>query len=159
MITDVTTGGGNRTALEQASYALGYNLSVEYVAAYEKTWMLEAFQRLNERVFAKEGKTLDWVFLEVRQGATAGYCGARKRPRPWPACRRVMPVAVGEALPRHSFCPEQVHAIGEPMHAELGHKAVTDLVPAEHVAILRKGMHDHDRDMAKFYDRLTELLQ
>lgn len=65
MITDVTTGGGNKTPMEQATYALGYNLAVEYVAAYEKTWMLEAFQRLNERVFAKEGKTLDWVFLEV----------------------------------------------------------------------------------------------
>ena len=26
---------------EQASYAMGYNLAIEYLADYEKTWMLD----------------------------------------------------------------------------------------------------------------------
>lgn len=176
MIRDVTTGGGNKSAVEQASYALGYNLAVEYVAAYEKTWMLEAFQRLNERVFAKEGKTLDWVFLEASTHGRAlalsfslSLCsattsGAASAPQQCMRARFRGPSAPAHTdppprPPPRRLLPPQVHAVGEPMHAELGHKAVTDLVPAEHVAILRKGMHDHDRDMAKFYDRLTELLQ
>ena len=115
MLRDITTGGSSGDAAAQASYALGYNLAIEYLAAYEKTWMLEAFQRLNKTAFAPEGRRLDWVFLEV-------------------------------------------HAIGEPLHAELGHKAVTDLVPAEHAAILRRAMVDHDRDMAAFYNALADML-
>ena len=51
----------------QASYAMGYNLAIEYMADYEKTWMLDAFRALNERVLAPAGRPLnEWVFLEVR---------------------------------------------------------------------------------------------
>jgi hypothetical protein len=81
--------------LTQASYALGYNLAVEYLAAYEKTWLLESFQTLNRNVLAAQGKAVDWLFLEV-------------------------------------------HAIGEPEHAELGHDAVAALVPASHTDVLRE---------------------
>jgi len=116
MLNDVANGGGQADAMSQASYALGYNLAVEYLAAYEKTWMLDAFRVLNDRVLAAQGKTLDWVFLEV-------------------------------------------HAVGEPMHAELGHAAVTSMVPADHVHILRKAMHDHDRDFAAFYNACADLLE
>lgn len=101
--------------MEQASYALGYNLAVEYLAAYEKTWMLDAFRALDATVLAAQGKTVDWVFLEV-------------------------------------------HAIGEPIHAELGHLAVTSMVPAEHVGILRRAVGDHDRDFAAFYNALSDML-
>ena len=34
----------------QASYALGYNLAIEYLADYEKTWMLDSFRELDSRV-------------------------------------------------------------------------------------------------------------
>jgi hypothetical protein len=116
MLHDVASGGGEADAMAQASYALGYNLAVEYLAAYEKTWMLDAFRVLNDRVLAKEGKRLDWVFLEV-------------------------------------------HAVGEPMHAELGHNAVTAMVPAAHAHILRRAMADHDRDFAAFYNALADMLE
>jgi hypothetical protein len=46
----------------QASYALGYNLAIEYLADYEKTWMLDSFRDLNARVLNKD---IDWIFLEV----------------------------------------------------------------------------------------------
>ena len=116
MLRDVAGGGGGADAMEQASYALGYNLAVEYLAAYEKTWMLEAFQVLDARVLAPQGRTVDWVFLEV-------------------------------------------HAVGEPLHAELGHDAVTAVVPAAHAAILRRAMGDHDRDFAAFYNALADMLE
>jgi hypothetical protein len=41
---------------------LGYNLAIEYLADYEKTWMLDSFRDLNERVLHKD---IDWIFLEV----------------------------------------------------------------------------------------------
>lgn len=47
----------------QASYALGYNLAIEYLADYEKTWMLDSFRDINTRVLNKD---IDWIFLEVR---------------------------------------------------------------------------------------------
>jgi hypothetical protein len=49
--------------MRQASYALGYNLAIEYLADYEKTWMLDSFRDLNARVLNKD---IDWIFLEVR---------------------------------------------------------------------------------------------
>jgi hypothetical protein len=56
----------------QASYALGYNLAIEYLADYEKTWMLDSFRALDARVLAPAGRPLrEWLFLEVRAG-TAG---------------------------------------------------------------------------------------
>ena len=116
MMRDITTGGGGGgDALEQASYALGYNLAVEYLAAYEKTWMLDAFRALDASVLSAQGKQLDWLFLEV-------------------------------------------HAVGEPIHAELGHLAVTSMVPQEHLHLLRRAVWDHDRDFAAFYNSLADML-
>jgi len=116
MLRDTATGGGLGDAMEQASYALGYNLAVEYLAAYEKTWMLDAFRVLDTRVLQPQGKKLDWVFLEV-------------------------------------------HAVGEPMHAELGHNAVTAMVPQQHAHILQRAIADHDRDFAAFYNALADMLE
>jgi hypothetical protein len=56
-------------ACRQASYALGYNLAIEYLADYEKTWMLDSFRDLNTRVLHKD---IDWIFLEVRGGGGGG---------------------------------------------------------------------------------------
>lgn len=56
----------NRPSLgSQASYALGYNLAIEYLADYEKTWMLDSFRDLDTRIFSGLGKKVDWIFLEV----------------------------------------------------------------------------------------------
>lgn len=50
----------------QACYAMGYNLAIEYMASYEKPWMLHAFRDLNKRVLAPVGLALkEWLFLEV----------------------------------------------------------------------------------------------
>ncbi len=49
----------------QASYALGYNLAIEYLADYEKTWMLDSFRQLDARIFQGLGREVEWVFLEV----------------------------------------------------------------------------------------------
>jgi len=59
--------GSSVCCLFQASYALGYNLAIEYLADYEKTWMLDSFRDLNSRVLNKD---IDWIFLEV--GTEAG---------------------------------------------------------------------------------------
>ena len=53
----------------------------------------------------------------------------------------------------------QVHAEGEAEHAALGHAAVASFVPAAHVGLLRRAMHDHDRDFAAFYNHLADLLE
>lgn len=51
----------------QASYAMGYNLAVEYLADFEKTWMLESFKELDARVLQPQQRDLkEWLFLEVR---------------------------------------------------------------------------------------------
>ena len=51
----------------QASYAMGYNLAIEYLADYEKVWMLDSFRQLDARVLAPNGRPLSqWLFLEVR---------------------------------------------------------------------------------------------
>jgi hypothetical protein len=68
---------------------------VEYLAAYEKTWLLESFHTLDRNVLAAQGKVVDWLFLDV-------------------------------------------HATGEPEHAELGHASVAALVPASHTDVLRE---------------------
>ncbi len=50
----------------QASYALGYNLAIEYLADYEKTWMLDSFRQLDSRVLQPQQRALkEWLFLEV----------------------------------------------------------------------------------------------
>ena len=53
-----------QTKSTKACYALGYNLAIEYLADYEKTWMLDSFRDLNARVLRRD---IDWVFLEVRE--------------------------------------------------------------------------------------------
>lgn len=60
----------------QASYALGYNLAIEYLADYEKTWMLDSFRALDDAVFSAQGRNIDWLFLEVHaEGESAGLLG------------------------------------------------------------------------------------
>lgn len=50
----------------QACYAMGYNLAIEYLADYEKTWMLDSFRSLNSRVLQAQDRPLqEWLFLEV----------------------------------------------------------------------------------------------
>ena len=57
----------------QACYAMGYNLAIEYLADYEKTWMLDSFRALDARVLAPAGRPLtEWVFLEVRARGGGG---------------------------------------------------------------------------------------
>eukprot|EP00878_Enallax_costatus_P032746 GHUV01036010.1.p1 GENE.GHUV01036010.1~~GHUV01036010.1.p1 ORF type:complete len:261 (+),score=79.21 GHUV01036010.1:174-956(+) len=113
MVRDILGGGGETDVLAQASYALGYNLAIEYLADYEKTWMLDSFRDLNTRVLNKD---IDWIFLEV-------------------------------------------HAEGEAEHAAIGHNAVLNMVPTDHMPILRRAMQDHDRDFAVFYNRMAEMLE
>ena len=65
MMQDVSSGGGYSDALSQASYALGYNLAVEYLANPEKTWLLDSFQRFSRARLEPQGVRVDWEFLEV----------------------------------------------------------------------------------------------
>lgn len=113
MMRDILGGGGHEEPLAQASYALGYNLAIEYLADYEKTWMLDSFRALNDAVLHKD---IDWVFLEV-------------------------------------------HAEGEAEHAAIGHSAVLNMVPREHIPILATAMADHDRDFAVFYNAMADMLE
>eukprot|EP00200_Dunaliella_tertiolecta_P001522 CAMPEP_0202350582 /NCGR_PEP_ID=MMETSP1126-20121109/7595_1 /ASSEMBLY_ACC=CAM_ASM_000457 /TAXON_ID=3047 /ORGANISM="Dunaliella tertiolecta, Strain CCMP1320" /LENGTH=335 /DNA_ID=CAMNT_0048942579 /DNA_START=38 /DNA_END=1045 /DNA_ORIENTATION=+ len=74
MSTDIMTGGGAYSnPMEQASYALGYNLAIEYLADYEKTWMLDSFRALDKAVFSAQGRQIDWVFLEVHAEGEAEH--------------------------------------------------------------------------------------
>ena len=118
MMRDVSTGGGAFSEpLEQASYALGYNLAVEYLANPEKTWLLDSFQRLSKDLRLEEqGRKIDWEFLEV-------------------------------------------HALGEKEHADIGHRAVTIFVPADHAGVVHKALQDHDRDFATYYNELARILE
>ena len=46
---------------------MGYNLAIEYLADYEKTWMLDSFRHLDRAVIEPQGRHLtQWLFLEVR---------------------------------------------------------------------------------------------
>lgn len=74
MLSDITTGGSTYTdSIQQASYALGYNLAIEYLADYEKTWMLDSFRQLDSRIFQGLGKKVDWIFLEVHAEGEAEH--------------------------------------------------------------------------------------
>jgi hypothetical protein len=67
MMRDIRCGGGAPGCpLTHAAYALGYNLAIEYLADYEKRWMLESFRDLDERFVHALGRKIDWTFLEVR---------------------------------------------------------------------------------------------
>ena len=61
------TSAYDRTRSLQACYALGYNLAIEYLADFEKTWMLDSFRHLDRAVLQPQGRRLtEWLFLEVR---------------------------------------------------------------------------------------------
>lgn len=66
MMRDISSGGGVPACpLTHATYALGYNLAIEYLADFEKRWMLESFRILDDKFMKKQGCDVDWVFLEV----------------------------------------------------------------------------------------------
>lgn len=76
MMRDLTQGNNQSTinSMELASYAMGYNLAIEYLADYEKTWMLDSFRTLNVRVLAPAGRPLtEWLFLEVHAEGEAEH--------------------------------------------------------------------------------------
>lgn len=67
-------GGVEMSSMEAASYAMGYNLAIEYLADYEKTWMLDSFRTLNNQVLAPTGRPLtEWLFLEVHAEGEAEH--------------------------------------------------------------------------------------
>lgn len=71
MMSDIEGGPGTGgSTMDQACYALGYNLAIEYLADYEKTWMLDSFRDLNGRVTRRD---VDWVFLEVHAEGEAEH--------------------------------------------------------------------------------------
>eukprot|EP01026_Neomeris_dumetosa_P056019 TRINITY_DN5114_c0_g1_i1.p2 TRINITY_DN5114_c0_g1~~TRINITY_DN5114_c0_g1_i1.p2 ORF type:complete len:307 (-),score=48.43 TRINITY_DN5114_c0_g1_i1:161-1081(-) len=65
--------GSQDGSIIQAVYAMGYNLAIEYLADYEKTWMLDSFRALNESVFVREGKNIEWTFLEIHAEGEAEH--------------------------------------------------------------------------------------
>ncbi|KAI7842404.1 hypothetical protein COHA_004043 [Chlorella ohadii] len=72
MMRDIN--GACEEPVQQACYAMGYNLAIEYLADYEKTWMLDSFRALNQRVLAPAGRPLtEWVFLEVHAEGEAEH--------------------------------------------------------------------------------------
>ncbi|MEW5296772.1 MAG: hypothetical protein WDW38_007586 [Sanguina aurantia] len=75
MSRDIMGGGGGAytDSVQQASYAMGYNLAIEYLADYEKTWMLDSFRALDTRIFAPLGRKVDWIFLEVHAEGEAEH--------------------------------------------------------------------------------------
>jgi len=74
MMRDLQQCGGRSDPIEQASYAMGYNLAIEYLADYEKTWMLDSFRKLSRDILAPQGRALtEWVFLEVHAEGEAEH--------------------------------------------------------------------------------------
>eukprot|EP00958_Prasinococcus_capsulatus_P011334 scaffold1124_cov361-Prasinococcus_capsulatus_cf.AAC.15 len=47
----------------------GYNLAVEYLAAYEKGWMLDSFRALSDKTLAKNGRNV----RPIVQGCITGH--------------------------------------------------------------------------------------
>lgn len=74
MMRDLSQCNGQTDPVAQASYAMGYNLAIEYLADYEKTWMLDSFRSLNEAVLEPQGRPLkEWIFLEVHAEGEAEH--------------------------------------------------------------------------------------
>ncbi|CAK0787163.1 hypothetical protein CVIRNUC_010379 [Coccomyxa viridis] len=74
MMHDILTGGQTTDPIDQACYAMGYNLAIEYLADYEKTWMLDSFRSLNKRVLHAQNRPLmEWLFLEVHAEGEAEH--------------------------------------------------------------------------------------
>ncbi len=58
------------------------------------------------------------------------------------------------------LCPHYTTSpAGEAEHAAIGHNAVLNMVPSEHVPILRRAMADHDRDFAAFYNAVADMIE
>jgi hypothetical protein len=73
-LSPVSADRAVRDPVEQASYAMGYNLAIEYLADYEKTWMLDSFRALDDAILAPAGRPLkEWVFLEVHAEGEAEH--------------------------------------------------------------------------------------
>jgi len=71
MLRDVTTGGGRTNdTMAQASYALGYNLAVEYVASHLSRFALNSWRALDAK-YGLQG--LDWEFLETHAKGESGH--------------------------------------------------------------------------------------
>lgn len=73
-------GGRVGDSMQAACYALGYNLAIEYLADYEKTWMLDTFRGMldaeQKGCLAQAGlkkEDVDWVFLEVHAEGEAEH--------------------------------------------------------------------------------------
>lgn len=66
MAADIGSCGGEPACpLTGAAYALGYNLAIEFLADFEKRWMLDSFRDMHARYMASQGVQPDWLFLEV----------------------------------------------------------------------------------------------
>jgi len=72
MLSDVLTSGGAAATdvVQQGSYALGYNLAIEYLADYEKTWMLDSFRELHGKHIKHD---IEWTFLEIHAEGEAEH--------------------------------------------------------------------------------------
>ena len=57
-------------SVDRAAYALGYNLAIEYLADYEKTWMLDSFRALDKEL---DLGLKEWAFLEVHAEGEAEH--------------------------------------------------------------------------------------
>ncbi|KAL3145894.1 hypothetical protein ABBQ38_015262 [Trebouxia sp. C0009 RCD-2024] len=75
MMRDITTAGGvGVDPIQQGSYAMGYNLAIEYLADPEKTWMLESVKELDRRVLQPQCRALkEWLFLEIHAEGEAEH--------------------------------------------------------------------------------------
>ncbi|KAL0037921.1 hypothetical protein WJX79_005370 [Trebouxia sp. C0005] len=75
MMNDITTAGGlGLDPIGQGSYAMGYNLAIEYLADFEKTWMLDSFKELDSRVLQPQHRSLkEWLFLEIHAEGEAEH--------------------------------------------------------------------------------------
>ena len=115
-----------------------YNLAVEYLAAYEKQWLLDSFRTLDESFLQKQGKNVEFEFLVIHaegepEHADLGHKVPKTRSKILKTCMlRCFWLYLKQA--------------------------VTSLVPARHQEIIARAMADHDKDFAAFYDSLTAKL-
>ena len=108
--------------------------------------MLESFRELSKNTLAKNGRNVSYSLKRSRCIFTSHLSIYLT----WGSALLIFQV---------DWVFLEVHAEGEPEHADLGHNAVTCLVPSEHEAILSQAMLDHDRDFAVFYNHLADLLE
>ena len=98
------TKASRSTVMAQACYALGYNLAIEYLADFEKTWMLDSFRHLDRAVLQPQGRRLtEWLFLEVSPHDPAAEPYAWANSQAHLGCRAGQTCA--SAHPSRSPCP------------------------------------------------------